>query len=366
MADPVYSAAPQVFSFRGRKLSGFLIGWSGQSPRRHVIHEFPKRRGARVEDMADGPRRMDVRLVFLGPQKSGDQANPAKDFADFEAFIRENPRGLLVHPVAGKWQAFCAGPAHSVSFDQAVDRIEVPVTFIESELDAAAPKDVPDVATAAQNATAQQSKFQSTTATFMGALGKAQAFTSQAIAQIDSALAVVDTVTAPMDLMASTITATGGVAQSAIGKILSIQRKGNVLVSSVTNYINAATDVFNGADTPAGSSDATSTLLGVVQTTAEDLNQEQIAASPSPAGAGDAVGDVEEMVSLSLVLKEALQAARPPEIIITVPELTDLVSLCVKRYKVNPLARASDIMGLNRITNPAAIPAGTRLRAPSR
>ncbi len=71
------------------------------------------------------------------------------------------------------------------------------------------------------------------------------------------------------------------------------------------------------------------------------------------------------MVAYCQILSEAIAASRPALIVIRVTELIDLVSLCVKRYPTNPLARASDIMGLNRILNPAAIPAGTNLLAPS-
>lgn len=359
MADPKYPAAPQEFSFGGRRLVGQLLSWSGQSQRRHVVHEFPKRAGAIVEDMQRGPRRLEVRLVFLGD-------SCAKDFADFERAVDSNPKGLLVHPIAGKWQAFCGGPSNQVNFATAINQIDATVSFVETTLDATIQKETPDVATAAQNATAQQTKFQATCSKMMGELAKAQTFVASSLAKIDTALALVDTLEAPLDFMSETITALAGVSQQAIGAVLSIQAKGNALSTAVTNYVTGATDLFNGGDVPAAQADQTATLLGVVLTASDDLTEALIAGSTTPAGAGEAVGDTEEMASYSLVLAEALKAARPPEILITVTELTDLVSLCVKRYPVDPLARASDILGLNRILNPAAIPAGTRLRAPSR
>lgn len=358
MADPIYPAAPQAFTFGARTLTGFLIAFSGATVRRYVVHKFPKRPGQRVEDMARDGRRLEVQLVFLGD-------TAAKDYASFEAFIDGNPKGLLIHPIAGRWQAFCAGPQYNVAFINAINRIEVRVVFEEDELDATVASDPPDVATAQQIASAQQTTFQQTVADFLGAVAKANAQTTAAFNTVDAALANVASVAAPIDYITGVINGAAGIASSALGVIATIQTAADVLIQTIASYIAATSDLYTGSDVSTGSADATATLLGTVQTQAATLEAALIAASPTPAGAGDAYTDVELAVDACLVLSAALQAARPPTIQYTFPRMMNLVEFCQIRYRENADARAADILQLNRITNPAAIPAGTTLTIPS-
>src|SRR5205823_6199276 len=101
-------------------------------------HKFIKRDGGRQEPMGREQRKLDVVLMFIG-------ANCAKDYKAFESFIDGHRSALLVHPIAGKWTASCAGPAFRINFATATNQIEVPVSFTESEVDATAPVDTPDV-----------------------------------------------------------------------------------------------------------------------------------------------------------------------------------------------------------------------------
>lgn len=358
MADPRFPAAPQAFTFGGRSLVGQMVGWGAQTPRRHVVHQFVKRRGARVEDMEQGPRTFSARLHFIGP-------TAAKDYNDFKAAVADTPRGDLVHPIAGRWQAFCQGPDETVDFERAINEIQVNCSWVEDELDAKTPRDVPDPATQAQNTTAKTNALETGVASYVGAMGKAQLAVGSALAKIDALEATLDEVEDPINAMADLVRSLAGSSLSLVARVTTVQDKSAVALADLRAYVDSANDLFSGGEAPAAQFDAASTLLGVAVASSEDLEATLIDASTSPAGAGDSVGDAEEALSAAYLLAEALAAARPPTILITVPDLIDLITLCVERYGDNALARASDIMAMNSIPNPAAIPAGTRLRVPS-
>ncbi len=360
MADPTYAATPQTFTFGGRKLSGLLETFSGRNPRRYALHEFLKRPGARVEDMERGPRRFDARLTFIGD-------DCAKQYADFVKFIEENPYGLLVHPVAGKFNAFCEGPTEDVNLGRAVNEVSVRCAWVESNVGADdPPQDVPQAPAAAQLATNKLSAFEQATAKYMGAIAQGYLKLAEATAAVQDALANVALVTAPIALVRAAVSTAVGATSAAVGAIVSIQTQAELLSQDVTDFVLSASDIFDGEDGLAGA-DAPDLLLGAVVDQAAATEAAMIAAALSPAGAADAVGATEELVASCYVLRAALAQARPPVINYTVQRTVDVVSLCVQLYPTaSATAQASIILGLNRIKNPAAIPPGTVLRVPSR
>ena len=364
MAQP--AASPQAFTFGSLQLNGRIVRFNGTQPRRFVVHQFPKRRSARVEDMEGGPRRLEVDLVFTGDVC-------ARDAQTVKAQLAENPRGLLTHPFAGQWQAFCEGPTDSVDFAQALDGITLRVAFIESELDGVVQvPDAPDVASAQQQASSTLSAAQVTAAKFMAGIAKASAFTASVAAQMNAAIAAAETVTAPIDFVKAEIDQLAGLGSAAIGAINRIAISMNALAGDVQNYVDAANDVFNGLDTTPAAVANAQKLLGTALAAAVDAQSAVDAAAKSPAGAADAHGAIEETIAACLVVDAAVRAARPPTVEVTVPGLTDLLHFCVgfmHDRQINtrdPLTFASEVMGLNRITNPAAIPSGTILLVPSR
>lgn len=360
MAEAPPAAAPQAFAFGTMTLIGHLLGFSGQSKRRAVTHEFPKRRGALVEDQEAAPRRLDVRLIWVGD-------DCAQQFARFEAEVDARPRALLVHPIVGQWMAFCDGPVADVEFSQALDQISVRVTFTETVLDAGGASDgIPDTATAAQQVTAAMIAADTATGGHMAQLGLATANISRAARQaIERASAQVGEVESSVALLQSTIMSTVSSTSVLAGQVTAISARFDALAAAVESYVTAANDLFTGSDTAAGSSPETESLLAAA--IAEGLGLEDVlfASTPAPAACADAVESVEVALASCLVLDAALTAARPPTIRFVVPELTDLVTLAQRRYGRNALARASDILALNRIPNPAAIPSGTVIRIPA-
>jgi hypothetical protein len=158
-----------------------------------------------------------------------------------------------------------------------------------------------------------------------------------------------------------------------VGKLADIEAASDLLVQDVSNFVDAANDLFTGdSDTaPAGYSDAVSTLLGVAIVHGLALEATLIAASATPAGAADAVADVELMLDRCLTLSEAVAATQPPVVNYTVPAPMNVVVLAqrlIREWEMDrdALEYASIIIGLNRIQNPAMISAGTVLRVLAR
>lgn len=359
MADPAIASSPQKFTFGSRELWGFLTGFSGQDRRRSVDHVLLKHDAAQVEDMAAEQRRLDVRLVFTG-------ATCAADFKSFRDFVKANPFGLLVHPTAGRWQAFCVGPDEEVDYGRALDEVQSRVTFKETSLDAAPPPDVPDAATAAQSADAQKSQFQKAAAAFSGALAKATAFEQSALAQIDAAVSQIDAVNAPVDFVRDAIGGIAGVTSEAIGQVSLIATKSELLVQDVDNFLAQAGDTFGGADPVAGAASAVDNLMGSIENSAQALEDEMISASATPAGCASAVADVVGMRAACWVVVSALDQARPPTVSYTVPELMDVLTVAMRTGPAaTAFARASQILSGNRIPDPARIRVGTELRVPT-
>ena len=359
MADQNIPSTPQAFAFGGRTLSGYMLGFTTKNQRRHVVHEYLKRRGAKVEDMGVGPQRVDVRLVFAGD-------DCAQQYAEFSKAVQAQPFGLLVHPVAGQFQAFCGGPDDSVDFKQAIDEIQVRCSFVESELDREAPE-IPNVAQAAQEVTTQQSAFKTAVAKFMLGIARASATVNSALTAVDDAVATLDVVTAPVDFARETIAGVLAAKSNVVGKVNGIATRANLLADDIENFLAETSDIFGGQEALLVSADAVATRLGALVSDAEVLEAEMIAAQNTPAEAAEAVAASLEMVAACYVLSDAIDQALPPTVNYVVPELMDLVTLVMRRYPgiKRPFERVEAIRSMNRIPNPAAIPAGTALRIPS-
>jgi hypothetical protein len=200
----------------------------------------------------------------------------------------------------------------------------------------------------------------------MAQFAKAQTEINKARTTLDDALANVAIVEAPLDFMRDVIGEVYGAQSSVIGTIDGIFSRAKLLSQDIENYIESTSDLFSGNEITGSAAATSDTLLSIVIADADDLNAFTIENTLTPAGSAEAVGQTEELISTALVLEEAVKAARPPIIIFTITEITNLIVFCQKRYKANAVARAEEIMGMNHIPNPAAIPAGTKIFIPSR
>ena len=360
MSVPQFPNSPQAFNFQAQDLSGYVTAWSGKANREFAQHRFPKRAGARIEDMERAPRWIEARMIWTGK-------DCASKYEEFKQAVDQDPYGLLIHPLGERYNAFCQGPNEAVDFVRSIDEIQVTVAWIETELDQAVAADTPDVATAVQNASGALVKAETTTATQTSKWAKALTSAKRALAKIDGAIAQAEAGLLTVDQAALALGQISGILSSTLGLIDQVQVRWDVLKNAANNFINASSDLFSGSDVAPGGSTSTDTLMGQVTAAAQAAQDTLIAVSPTPAGAADACGDIDELVAACLVVVDALKKARPPVVLWTNPTLSDVLSIAVRKYpKNNPQARAQDIMALNRIPNPAAVPAGMRLLVPSR
>jgi prophage DNA circulation protein len=354
------AATPQAFNFGGRLLSGVLLGFTTDLKRRSAKHEYLKADGARFEDMKAAPRTLSARLTFIG-------ADCAVQFASFSDFIRANPKGLLVHPIAGQWFAFCEGVSGEVEYDAATNRILAQCSWVESNFDQAAPTpDTPSVATATQNVVASLAAHNNATAKFMAAVAVAQSKIGQAMASVQAAAAKIGQVDDAMSTITQAVSQVVGASEAAIGAVTQIQTQAQILQQNVATFVNAASDIFAGTAPATAASSQADLLFGAGVTSAQSHEDLLISLSPTPAGAADAVGATEDLLATCYVTQAALEQARPPMVAFTVPVLIDVVALCSRLFPGgDAIALANVVMAANRIPNPAAIPAGTVLQVPS-
>jgi prophage DNA circulation protein len=368
MADPQFPAVPQAFTFRAgqqtQNLVGVITSFNGSAGRRSATHVFPKRDGGIEEDMGAEQLELSTRLQFTGP-------DCAARYKRFAAAVAKNPIGLLVHPIAGRWQAFCKGPRHQVDLGRAVTQIEVTVDWKQTELPSATPTDTPDVATGAQNVTGQLQQWEQTIAGYMAYVALAQGLPPVNQIAITAVLSTVDAITAPIDAMQAVVDANLGARQTVINAINAIVTKAATLANDVAGYVNTCTDLFEG-DQAAASSLAIASQLGTLQADTEDLEQQLLAAAPSAAAAADAFADTEVLLELCLTLSDAVQASQPPIVKYVVTVQSNLIVLAqriIKQLELGSTAEALalSILALNagKIPNPAAIAAGTELQVPT-
>jgi len=308
MATKNVLTGAQVFTFRGMELHGYLTRFSDSRKWDMVAHRVPKRDGARVENMGRGPLRMSGSLVFVG-------AKWLDNFKKFVALLDENPKGTLVHPLYGQMQAACEGfDRGAVDIAKATDEIEVEVVFVEDQFDAAtSDQETPPVGDAKQGVDNGVTAMQVATAAFVAAPAVA---------------------TAVADLVASASTFANDTMQGAIDLTVNPARDSQLdEVAEDTGALTAA-------------------LLDEASAT-------------RPADVYDAIAATEYVYSACLQLNEAAIASRPPVIRYTVPATMNIATLAAFLYGEKALERIPDLLNLNRIPNPGAIPGGTVVLLPS-
>jgi hypothetical protein len=313
---------------------------------------------------ADG-RYLEARLSFTGP-------NCATDYRDFERAVRQNPIGLLTHPIHGQWDAFCKGPTHVVDLAKSADLIEATVAWSETDTGRKAPVEIPDVATAQQNITATLQQYQQLVAEYMAKVALAQApFPAQQLV-LTATLDVLAVASSPIDAAQATINETMGSAPAVIAATQQIQVSANALSSEVTDFTTSLDDLFS-TDTDGAPALAQSVDEQVqsLESSVADLVDTMIAASPAAAMAGDAVGSACELLDSCMTAADAVAAASPPVInyVVTTPTpLLVLAQRLIYDFEIDTDAAtyAARVRNLNRVPFPATIPAGTELRVPAR
>lgn len=357
-----YSNAPNPFTFTagGTTLQlDELSSFESRSQRRVARHVFLKRDAGREEDMGAEQRELRTRLQFIGD-------DAAKRFSDFQQAVADNPQGLLQHPVHGSYEAFCHGPDLNVAFVRSTNQVECNVLWTET--DGTTPTtETPDAASAAQDLTGQEAASEQSTAGFMGEVALSLVSSPDAISGIQSSIgAVASGVEAPLDYMYTQLTSVHSLGAQAIGTIKTLMDQANTVGVDVSDLTAAASDLLGGSGDP-GNFDTT---LGQLVADCEAQIDSLVASAATPAGAADAVADVCGILDAAYTLADAIAAATPPVVNYTVPHDGNVVVIAAEiiaqaNADLDASAFASTILGLNRITNPALVRAGTVLRVPS-
>lgn len=306
VADNVLSGS-KIASFKGIILHRYLTSFSDTRKPRLATHEFPKRDGAKNENMGRAPHRTQWQLTFTGPSW-------IKDFRALCQSIDEDPSGPLVHPVFGQYPATCEGFDHSqVDIAQALDTVSLSLSFVENQLDGELD------GTAGQGVAAKQQN-----------------------------------VTSVLGELADAIVGYGSAA--AAGALAAVQL-------AATAYEEAAGDSSMNATTD---SSVEPKLDAVAQTVI--LATAAVLADPaatSNATAYPVLALLEEVYAACLELDEAVLAARPPTVEFVVAGTMHVAALAAARYGAeNAAGRINEILALNDIPDPGAIPAGTVLVLP--
>lgn len=300
MADVLTDA--KSFRWKDLDLAGNLMSWNDRIGMRLAVHQYLKRDGAEVEPMGAEPGRFTMRLCFLGE-------NWAKQYRALVATIRKDPRGQMVHPLLGTMNVACEGiPDASVVPGQERDSINLTIVFVEDQVDAQVLSDD------SPGPAARKAKIVSI-ASQVSAISQAAAWGQTAV-----------------------------------------------------NLTTAAISFAVAAESAAASlSDADVTLdgqLGVVATSSEDA-EDAIADDSTyttPAASFVALSVVEQLYAECLDMLDAVAATKPLILTYTVPAQTDVASIAARLYGKDGLGRMDEILVLNRIANPYAIPAGTVLQ----
>lgn len=289
-----------AFQFKDLDLSGALVSWNDAIRIRLAGHEYLKRDGAEQEPMGAAAGRFTMRLVFLGSKW-------AKQYRALVTSIRQEPRGVMVHPLLGKIKVACEGiPDAAVTPATERDSISITLSFVEDAVDTAL------LADEFEGPSAKQSKIASTAASF----------------------------TALLSALPTAVAAAGAFTSAAA----------DYAAAAVTAATTSTIDPSLGAKLDATESAAAAAVAAI---------------RADPAFTSDAAAY--QMLSLAallyaqcLELDQAVQD-RLRTFSYQVPGLTDVGTIAAMFYGKDGLDRIDEILTNNRIPNPYAIRPGTTL-----
>lgn len=321
------AAETYAFRFKDLDLEGALVSWNDIIGIRLARHAYLKRDGAEQEPMGADAGRFTMRLALMG-------ASWAANYRALVASIRQDPRGLLVHPLLGNLRVACTGISDaSAEPGRARRLLEVSIGFEEDALDSTVVAETFTApATAAARVNAKAAAFQAAPVPRSTGLAKILSIVTIATVIADAAVLVTATL---------------------------IGRASAALIAATSAYSIAAQAVASGA------LDASLAAKLAACGIATDAAVEALLANPLAIGAmaQPAVSAAVELYATCVQLDVALAATRPPLINYTVNGATNLFVLAARLYPgQDATLRAQDMLVLNRIPNPFAIPAGTVLR----
>lgn len=289
------------FKFKDIDLSGSLLSWNDAIGIRIASHLYAKRDGAEQEMMGADPGRFTMRIVLMGPQW-------AANYRALVASIRQEPRGIMVHPIFGTMRVACKG-IPDAAIDQGRERKTVNLTLVfdEDALDQSL-----DVETFVSPTTAAANVSVASTALTTGTA---------------SYPAAVQTSVAGIVALGATYAAAAVTSASS-----------NIATLGLTTQLNA---IGKGTD-------AAMTLILAAQST-------QLYAFPALSLAAQFYASI-------ILLDSATAKQRPVQAEFIVQSPLPLTVLAGQLYPGEGRARLDELIALNpALTNPAFVPAGTKL-----
>lgn len=306
----------KAFRFRTRKgvdldLSGNLVSWNDTVGVRLARHQYLKRRGAEIEPMGAEPGQFTMRLVFLGKTW-------ASNYRALVAAIRDEPRGTMVHPVLGTMSVACTGISEAaVSPGEEVDSVNLTVGFVEDSVDASSPA----------------ARFSGPTARKAKVDGLATELTDS-LASLGASLALAQTLAAKVRTFAAA-------AADAL--------EDNAPDTSIDQQLEDA-----GRDTDE--------LLAKIKSESAARLAGTSKAGRADADAYQAIQTAQRLYAECLALAATVEASRPTVVTYVVPATTSVAAIAATFYGAEGKARVDEVLTLNRVADPHAVPAGTRLR----
>lgn len=299
-------------------LNGALEAYDHNISVRLASFEYLKRNGAEVEPMGAAQGKYSYRCTFLGPaplSQGGPQLTPGSRYQQLVAALLEQPRGILNDPRLGKIQAAFAGLRSSETPQRAVDVVDFTLDFVQDSVDVA-------LAAETQIVPQQQGgKVLTTSAIYTAAIAARYASETNGLLQL-----VVSSTASYTDTAAAFVTAAVTASQNAQQNLALATQLGNVAAQLNANLAAlAATTAF--------------TLTSDVLLTPFRVQAREIYAG-------------------CIRLYYAVRAQLPPIVRYTVPATMPLGVLALRLYGADARRRQPEMLLLNRIPNPFAVPRG--------
>lgn len=285
------------------RLHGSLGSYTDKIKIRLASHNFLKRDGGEQEPMGSDPGRFSFRITFLSD-------NPGAAYRQVVQAVRNQPRGLLTHPLLGDIRCACEGIDLAHDIGGSYNAPDATINFVEDALDSS--------------------------------------ITADQATSPNSAAAQVDTWTAALT---SAINAAPDVAAVASGAC-------SALVAAATAYTTAALSAWQ-TSTPDAS-------LATKLTAVADASRTAQTAALSGTVGNEAdrftvLSGIDGTLSGCLALDSAIASVKPLMVSYVVPGLCNIGVLAAQLYGSDGTSQIETILTMNRIPNPQAIRTGTVL-----
>lgn len=318
----------QDFRFKGIDLHGDLESWDDDLPVRLATYEYLKRDGAEVEPMGAGQKKWTFKCVFLG-------SDCGARYRKLAASIQQDPRGELIHPRLGRFDAACTSLRAQENPGQAIDMITFAIEIAENQVDQSIQAN-------------EQFGAQRRASYLQDALTKVAAATSSVTGN-HIANEIFAAVTAAVALL-------GQIVLRFIELALQIAQATPDQIAQDPTLVNTE-----------GLDKLLLQLRTQRDTTVVEIGRTTIITLESDVSLTDAKTACYLTYASALELYNAALAQRPSIVEWPVPAAMPLTTIAVRIYGKRAKTMMGTIYALNRIQTPFWVPAGTKIRvlAPS-